>query len=424
MDAGRGRPARRRPRPRRARRARSPTPRPTGCGSRPRPAAAHVRASLGDVAACAVLHERLRPFAGRVPTSPPAPFLGGIDLALARAGRRAGRRTPPPADTRRPPSALLDGARHAAGAGPGAARPGPAAGGGRRPRRPDAAHAAVLDRARIRSPRASASSRCSPPWTGCKRHPRSAAPDATRIQGAGATVGPWLRRIPPPNGRPPGRPTSPSFTVVHRAMRRDGARLAARARRRRAWPTPPAPGPSGAGTAASTPSWTGTTRSRTTCGSRCSPSGCRPSPSTPTASSASTTCSTTPCGASPTRSTGWSTPRRRPAPGPRPTTRRASCRACSTCTSGSRTPTCCPLYVRHFTEDEYADVEERARKLTRAAAPALRRAVGHGRGDPRRALDRVLDRRPGGLKLLWYASRRRHARLATRALGPATQGVA
>ena len=45
-------------------------------------AAAHARAGLGDVAACAVLHERLRPFAGRADLSA-GPFLGGIDLALA-----------------------------------------------------------------------------------------------------------------------------------------------------------------------------------------------------------------------------------------------------------------------------------------------------------------------------------------------------
>jgi hypothetical protein len=46
-------------------------------------AAAHVRAALGDVAACAVLHERLRPFAGRADVAA-GPFLGGVDLALAR----------------------------------------------------------------------------------------------------------------------------------------------------------------------------------------------------------------------------------------------------------------------------------------------------------------------------------------------------
>jgi hypothetical protein len=46
-------------------------------------AAAHVRAGLGDVAACAVIHERLRPFAGRLEVTA-GPFLGGIDLALAR----------------------------------------------------------------------------------------------------------------------------------------------------------------------------------------------------------------------------------------------------------------------------------------------------------------------------------------------------
>jgi hypothetical protein len=37
---------------------------------------------------------------------------------------------------------------------------------------------------------------------------------------------------------------------------------------------------------------------------------------------------------------------------------------------------------------------------------------------------RILDSAPLALKLVWYASRRRHARLSARALGPATKGVA
>jgi DNA-binding SARP family transcriptional activator/RecA/RadA recombinase len=52
-------------------------------------AAAHVRAALGDGAACAVLHERLRPFAGRADVTA-GPFLGGIDLALARTSEVLG----------------------------------------------------------------------------------------------------------------------------------------------------------------------------------------------------------------------------------------------------------------------------------------------------------------------------------------------
>jgi Hemerythrin HHE cation binding domain len=82
-----------------------------------------------------------------------------------------------------------------------------------------------------------------------------------------------------------------------------------------------------------------------------------------------------------------------------------------------------PLYLRHFTEDEYSEVEREARRmldarrlpftvpwLMAAAAPAER--------------TRILARAPLALELVWYASRRRHARLSTRALGPATQGVA
>ena len=48
-----------------------------------------MRAALGDVAACAVLHERLRPFAGRADVTA-GPFLGGIDLALARTSEVLG----------------------------------------------------------------------------------------------------------------------------------------------------------------------------------------------------------------------------------------------------------------------------------------------------------------------------------------------
>ena len=52
-------------------------------------AAAHVRASLGDEVACAVLFDRLLPFAGRADVTA-GPFLGGIDLALARLAGVAG----------------------------------------------------------------------------------------------------------------------------------------------------------------------------------------------------------------------------------------------------------------------------------------------------------------------------------------------
>lgn len=52
-------------------------------------AAAHVRAALGDAPASAVLDERLRPFSGRAEVTA-GPFLGGIDLALARTSDALG----------------------------------------------------------------------------------------------------------------------------------------------------------------------------------------------------------------------------------------------------------------------------------------------------------------------------------------------
>lgn len=82
-----------------------------------------------------------------------------------------------------------------------------------------------------------------------------------------------------------------------------------------------------------------------------------------------------------------------------------------------------PLYLRHFTEDEYGEIEARARTLLElrrlpfgvpwvmsATTPAER--------------TRLLARAPLALKLVWYASRRRHARLSARVLGPASRGVA
>ena len=82
-----------------------------------------------------------------------------------------------------------------------------------------------------------------------------------------------------------------------------------------------------------------------------------------------------------------------------------------------------PLYVRHFTEDEYAEVEARARKLLEVRRLPFGVPWVMGATTPSER-SRVLDSAPLALKLVWYASRRRHARLSARALGPATQGVA
>lgn len=82
-----------------------------------------------------------------------------------------------------------------------------------------------------------------------------------------------------------------------------------------------------------------------------------------------------------------------------------------------------PLYLRHFTEDEYREVEDRARELVDArrlpfAVPWMLDAATP---DERR---RLLARAPLAVKVLWYAGRRRHARLSARALGPTMEGVA
>lgn len=82
-----------------------------------------------------------------------------------------------------------------------------------------------------------------------------------------------------------------------------------------------------------------------------------------------------------------------------------------------------PLYLRHFTEDEYAEVELRARKLLELRRLPFGVPWVMGATTPAERT-RLLDRAPLALKLVWYASRRRHARLSARALGPATTGVA
>jgi Hemerythrin HHE cation binding domain len=82
-----------------------------------------------------------------------------------------------------------------------------------------------------------------------------------------------------------------------------------------------------------------------------------------------------------------------------------------------------PLFLRHFTEDEYAEVERRAGRFLELrnlpfTVPQLLRAATPGERE------RILGRAPLAMKLVWFASRRRHARLSARALGSATRGVA
>lgn len=82
-----------------------------------------------------------------------------------------------------------------------------------------------------------------------------------------------------------------------------------------------------------------------------------------------------------------------------------------------------PLYLRHFTKEEYDEIEARARRLVAVrrlsfAVPWMLDAATPGE---RR---RLLGHAPMAAKVLWYAGRRRHARLSARALGPTTEGVA
>lgn len=82
-----------------------------------------------------------------------------------------------------------------------------------------------------------------------------------------------------------------------------------------------------------------------------------------------------------------------------------------------------PLYLRHFTADDFVDVERRTRKMLdkRRAPFAVPWIMGAADAEER---IRVLERAPLAFKLLWYAGRGRHTRLTTRALGPALQEVA
>lgn len=82
-----------------------------------------------------------------------------------------------------------------------------------------------------------------------------------------------------------------------------------------------------------------------------------------------------------------------------------------------------PLYVRHFGAEEYAELSERAMK--RVSKPTLVFTIPWAMAaatDDERA--RMLDEAPLAFRLLWYASRRRYHRLAGRALGTHTRTAA
>jgi hypothetical protein len=80
-----------------------------------------------------------------------------------------------------------------------------------------------------------------------------------------------------------------------------------------------------------------------------------------------------------------------------------------------------PLFLRHFTEDEFVDVERRTRRMLEARRlPFTVPWIMDAATPAERA--RVLGGAPLALKLVWYASRRRHARLSGRALGSSPAG--
>jgi hypothetical protein len=81
-----------------------------------------------------------------------------------------------------------------------------------------------------------------------------------------------------------------------------------------------------------------------------------------------------------------------------------------------------PLYVRHFSDDEYAEVEREARRMIEARRLPFAVPWMLGAATPAER-SRVLGSAPLALRLVWYAGRGRHARLSARALGPATPGV-
>jgi hypothetical protein len=82
-----------------------------------------------------------------------------------------------------------------------------------------------------------------------------------------------------------------------------------------------------------------------------------------------------------------------------------------------------PLFFRHVTSDEYAELEARARRLLEVRRlPFTVPWIMAATTPAERTL--ILGSAPLALKLVWCATRRHHARLTARALGPATRGVA
>jgi Hemerythrin HHE cation binding domain len=78
-----------------------------------------------------------------------------------------------------------------------------------------------------------------------------------------------------------------------------------------------------------------------------------------------------------------------------------------------------PLYVRHFSHDEYAEVEREARRMIEAGRLPFAVPWMLGAATPAER-SRVLGSASLALRLVWYAGCGRHARLSARALGPAT----
>jgi hypothetical protein len=77
-----------------------------------------------------------------------------------------------------------------------------------------------------------------------------------------------------------------------------------------------------------------------------------------------------------------------------------------------------PLFVRHFTAEEYAELHSKALKAGRLAdlAYAVPWLMDHATASER---EHLLEQAPLPLRLLWYATRRRYARTVSRAFDAA-----
>jgi hemerythrin-like domain-containing protein len=82
-----------------------------------------------------------------------------------------------------------------------------------------------------------------------------------------------------------------------------------------------------------------------------------------------------------------------------------------------------PMFARHFTAAEYEAVEDRASKMVNVRTlPFAIPWIGEAATDEEKV--RLLGSAPLAFRLLWYATRRRYARLSAAALGPVPRAAA